>query len=89
MNLINDKDFDPTNKKIIDYVEWITSPSGFLEYIQTETKRGGTNPIFIRDLELMDIQNQYRFWRITSRCQSRINLIVFDVSPLIKLIKEK
>ena len=89
MNIIIDSEFDSTNKKIIDYIEWLTNPSGFLEYIQTETKRGGSNPIFIRDLELMDIQNQYRFWRITSRCLSRINLIVFDETPLISLIKQK
>lgn len=87
MNIILDKDFDPTNKKIIDYVEWIKNPSGFLEFIQTETKRGGANPIYIRDFELMDIQNQYRFWRVTSRCHSRINLVVFDKIPIIKLIK--
>lgn len=88
MNIINSEDFDNSNKKIIDYIEWILKPSDFLEYIQTETKRGGNQPIFIRDIELMDIQNQYRFWRVCSKCLNRINLVVQDERSLINLIKK-
>lgn len=88
MNIIDADSFE-SSSKIFDYVEWLNNPSGFIELIQTETKRGGSNPIFIRDLELMDIQNQYKFYRVCSRCLHRINLVVFDRKPIIKLIKEK
>jgi hypothetical protein len=88
MNIIDADSFE-SSSKIFDYVEWLNNPSGFIELIQTETKRGGSNPIFIRDLELMDIHNQYKFHRVCSRCLHRINLVVFDRKPIIKLIKEK